>query len=74
MGWAQGSYLFEDIWGQIRASIREEDRVTVCKVMIEEFNDHDADEWEHHPEWPEYEEAQRQLEALWDWDEGSEGS
>lgn len=33
MGWAAGSYLFEDLWGRLRAYIREEDRVTVCKMM-----------------------------------------
>lgn len=35
-------------------------------MMIEECDEHDADEWEHHPEWPEYEEDQRQIEPLWD--------
>lgn len=49
MGWAAGSYLFEAIWGKLRLSIREEERVAMCAMMIEKLDRYDADEWRSLP-------------------------
>lgn len=45
MGWSSGSYIAESLWRKLRTVIRPEDYKYASKVIFEEFNNNDADDW-----------------------------
>lgn len=47
MGWASGSYLAQDLYDEIRKLIPHKNRQKVAEKIIDAFERHDADDWEH---------------------------
>lgn len=49
MGWASGSYLAEKLWMKLKPYIKLKDYGAVSKIIVDEFSELDADDWECYP-------------------------
>ncbi len=63
MGWGSGGALFVEVWAAIRPYIMFSRRKEVAKAVMECFEGHDCDNLCEcfNEEWPEIEEAYREL-------------
>lgn len=46
MGWASGSELAQDMWDELKQYIPKKDQVAASRVILEAFEDRDADDWD----------------------------
>lgn len=46
MGWASGSQLAEELYEDIRRDIPAKKRRRVARMIVEAFENHDADDWD----------------------------
>ena len=45
MGWATGSGIAEELWKSIKPYINIKDYGAVSKIIVEKFEEYDADDW-----------------------------
>ena len=46
MGWASGSGIAESLWEQLKNYVKSEDYKEVTKIIVEKFEEYDADDWD----------------------------
>ncbi len=70
MGWSSGMRLLADVWEELKPNLaaNAEDRIALCEVLIERFENEDADDFESLYEIPEMHKALQNLHPDWEWD------
>ena len=46
MGWSSGSGIAEELWRKLKPYIDGKDYKEVSKIIVDKFEEYDADDWE----------------------------